>query len=78
MAIIFSQHSIIKLKQRKINHQYIIETIDNPELIRPSYNHSQELFKKFNKNYLKVIIKKIKGDILIITAHWVAKTKNKL
>lgn len=78
MLIIFTRHAIIKLGQRKINKQFIFETIKNPELIRPSYNYREELYRKFDKNYLKVVIKKRKSNVLVLTAHWVAKIKNKL
>ena len=78
MLIIFTKHALVKLEQRKINRQLVIETIKNPELIRVSYNYRQELYRKFSKNYLKVVIKKNKEGILVLTQHWVAKTKNKL
>lgn len=75
MLIIFTKHAIIKLGQRKINKQFVLETIKNPELIKPSYSFKEELYRKFNRNYLKVVIKKRKEDILVITMHWVAKNK---
>jgi len=78
MLIIFSRHAIIKLEQRKINRQFVIETVKNPELIRPSYGFREELFRKFGKHYLMVVIKRRNESILVLTQHWVAKIKNKL
>lgn len=78
MLIIFTRHAIIKLGQRKINRQFVIEAVRNPDIIRPSYNYREELYRKFNKNYLKVVIKKRKNDVLILTAHWVAKIKPRM
>ena len=78
MLIIFSKHAIVKFEQRKLNRQFVLETIKNPELVRPTYNYREELYRKFNKNYLKVVIKKRKNDVLVLTAHWVARIKNKL
>lgn len=78
MLIIFTKHAIIKLGQRKINKQFVLETIKNPNLTKPSYNFREELYKKFGKLYLKVVIKKRKGRIIILTVHWVAKTRDKL
>ena len=78
MLIIFSRHAIIKLGQRKINKQFVLETVKSPDLIRPSYNYREELYKKFNKNYMKVVVKRRKNGVLVLTAHWVAKVKNKL
>ena len=73
MLIIFSKHAILKLEQRKINKQFVLETIKSPELIRPSYNLKEELYRKFTKNYLKVVVKKYREKIIVITVHWVAK-----
>ncbi|OGI59829.1 hypothetical protein A2814_02410 [Candidatus Nomurabacteria bacterium RIFCSPHIGHO2_01_FULL_38_19] len=78
MQIIFTKHALIKLTQRKINRVFVIETIKNPELVRPSYNLRNELYRKFNKHYLKVVIAKKKEHIIVLTMHWVAKTKYKL
>ena len=78
MLIIFSRHALVKLEQRKISKQFVLETLKNPQLVRPSYDFREELYKKFAKNYLKVVIKKVKGKIIVVTMHWVAKSKNKL
>jgi len=78
VAIIFTRHFRIKLEQRKINKQFVFETIKNPDLIRPSYSFREELYKKFGKYYLKVIIVKQKRHIIVLTTHWVAKAKDKL
>lgn len=78
MLIIFTRHSITKLEQRKINRQFVLETVKKPELIRPSYGFREEFYRKFGKNYLKVVIKRRNEGILVLTQHWVAKIKNKL
>lgn len=78
MLVIFTKHALIKLEQRKINRQLVIETIKKPELIKPTYGFREELYRKFGKYYLKVVIKRNKEDILVLTQHWVAKTKDKL
>ena len=78
MSIFFTKHLIIKLRQRKINRQFVLETIKNPDLTRPTYGLREELYRKFGKLYMEVIIKKRKEHIIVLTAHWVAKAKNKL
>jgi hypothetical protein len=78
MSVIFTNHLRIKLGQRRINRQFVIETIKNPHLIRPTYDFREELYRKFGKLYMKVIIKRRKEHIIVLTAHWVAKAKNKL
>jgi len=59
MLIKFTQHALIKLEQRKINQQFVFETIKNPELIRPNYGFRQEFYMKFSKNYMKLQITKL-------------------
>jgi len=78
MSVIFTKHAIIKLEQRKINKQFVLETIKNPDSVRPTYGSRKELYRKFGKHYLKIIIKKRKEYIIVITMHWVAKNKEKL
>ncbi len=78
MAIIFTTHLRIKLEQRKINRVFVLETIKNPDLVRPTYGFREELYRKFGKYYLKVIIKRRKVHVIVLTTHWVAKTKDKL
>lgn len=78
MLIIFSQHALVKLEQRKIIRRFVLETVKNPELIRPSYSLRDELYKKFGKYYLKVVVKRYNNRIIVLTMHWVAKTKKKL
>ena len=76
MLIIFTKHALIKLLQRKINRQFVLETIKNPDLTRPTYGFREELYKKFGKHHLKVIIKRRNKRVIVLTTHWVAKTKN--
>ena len=78
MSIIFTKHFLIKLAQRKINRQFVVETIKSPDLTRPSYGFREELYRKFGKYFLKVVVKKRKQHIIVLTTHWIAKTKNKL
>ena len=77
MKIVFSDHLLIKIGQRKISKNLVIKTIRNPDFIRPSYNFREERYKKFDKNYLKVVVIKENKGIVVITAHWVAKVKIK-
>lgn len=77
MEIIFSPHAALKITQRKLSRQTIIETVAHPNFSRPSYGLREELYRKFGKNYLKVVVKRESGQIIVITAHWVASLKNK-
>ena len=79
MSVIFTKHLRIKLEQRRINKAFVLETIKNPDLVKPTYGFREELYRKFSKLFMKVIVlKKRNGHIIVLTAHWVAKAKNKL
>lgn len=75
MKIIFSNHSEIKIEQRKLSKELINKTVINPNFIIPSHGNRERAYKKFGKNYLEVVFIKEKELIIIITAHWVAKFK---
>jgi len=75
MKIIFSDHALVKINQRKISKKLVIKTVKSPDFLRPSYGFREEKYKKFNKNYLKVVIVKENEKITIVTVHWVAKIK---
>lgn len=55
MKIIFSNHSLLKLKQRNISKQKIIQAIKKPNAIFPSLSNRKLAYKKFGKLYLKVV-----------------------
>ena len=76
MKIIFSNHSEIKIEQRKLSKELIKKTIIESDFIIPSHNNRERAYKKFGKNYLEVVFIKEKELIIIITAHWVVKLKN--
>lgn len=73
MKIVFSDHALIKIGQRKISKELIVKTAKNPDFLRPSYGFREERYKKFNKNYLKVVVIKENEEMVVITVHWVAK-----
>ena len=68
--IIFSQHALLKLEQRNISKLLVARTLASPDCEFDSCKNRNAIYKKFGKLYLKVIYKKEKGDIIIITQHW--------
>lgn len=77
MKIVFSKHALLKLQQRDLNKDKILETITNPDFIQPSYNFRESRFKLYSKNHMKVVVTLEPKRILVVTAHWVAKLKSK-
>ena len=77
MKIVFSKHALLKLGQRELNKDKILETILNPDFVQPSYSFRESRFKLYSKNHMKVVVILEPKRILVVTAHWVAKLKSK-
>ena len=73
--IIFSPHSILKLGQRNLKKDLVIETLAKPDLTKSSYSNRKIAFKKFGKLYLKVVFRREHKDTVVITQHWTDKLK---
>ena len=70
MKIIFSAHSLLKLKQRNIIKQKIIQTVKNPDVVLLSLLNRKMAYKKFGKLYLKVVFIEENDKTAIITQYW--------
>ncbi|MDO8518263.1 MAG: DUF4258 domain-containing protein [bacterium] len=77
MQIEFSDHAELKIRQRKLSRQKILETVERPDLVQLGYSGREKLFKNFGKNHLQVIVKREAGSIVVVTAHWIAKAPKK-
>lgn len=73
--IIFTSHSLLKLKQRKISKIKVIETLKKPDYMANGYAKRKIAFKKFDKLFLKVIYRKEDEDIIIITQYFTIQFK---
>ena len=78
MRIIFSEHSLLKLKQRNIAKQKVIQTIRKPDVVLPSLSKRALAYKKFGALYLKVVFIKENDTIVVITQHWDQQFKRKI
>ena len=68
--IFFTQHSLLKLKHRKVSKNLVIEALENPDYVLKSYSDREIVYKKFNKLYLKVIYREESENIVVITQYW--------
>jgi|AntAceMinimDraft_18_1070375.scaffolds.fasta_scaffold35897_2 hypothetical protein len=75
--IIFSSHSLLKLKQRDISSQLVKKALKLPDHQFSSYSDRKIVYKKFNNLYLRVIYKEKRNDIFVITQHWAKRIKEK-
>jgi len=73
--IIFTQHALLKLKQRGIKKDLVIKTLNHSDYNFRTYKERMVALKKFGKNYLKVIFRKEDKNIIVISQHWVEKFK---
>lgn len=72
MKIVFSDHALLKMQQRKLSKRSVIATIERPDHREETYSGRESLFKKFRKRSLKVVIVREYGRVVVVTAHWVA------
>ena len=70
MNIVFSKHSLLKLGQRGISREKVMDTLESPDYILPSYSDRMKAYNKFGNLYLKVVFKREEGDIFVITQYW--------
>jgi hypothetical protein len=68
--IIFTQHALLKLKQRNILKKLVTEVFKNPDYILESYSDRKIIYKKFSRLYLKVIYREESENIVVITQYW--------
>ncbi len=75
MKVIFSNHAELKIRQRKLAREKILETIARPDSSTPSLDGREILLKKFRTNHLQVVVKRERAAIIVITSHWVARPR---
>ncbi len=75
--IVFTEHSKAKMKQRNISKELIKKVLKNPDNILPSYGKRKIAHKKIGRLFLRVIFKKEKDKIIVITTHWIKKWRSK-
>lgn len=70
MVVIFSKHASLKLRQRGLTKQRVLEILETPDYIELSYSNRQAAYKKFGRLFLKVIFTKQVKKTIIITQYW--------
>ncbi len=73
LSIIFSDHAMQQLSERKLDAKLVKLTVLYPSKLI-LYNNKYFAYKKFGKFYLKVVFGKVAENvIIIITQHFVKK-----
>ncbi len=73
--ILFTRHALLKLAQRRIAKNLVLQTLKAPDHITRTGSDGYAPFKKFTKLYLKVICHKQGKHIIVITQYWTEKIK---
>jgi len=77
MRIVFSPHAELKITQRKLSRERIHAAILHPDFRRLGYGGREQRFKKFGKNFMKVVVVPENQALVVVTAHWVARPAKK-
>ncbi len=56
MNVVFSNHALLKIQQRKLSKSKIFTVIAHPDRAEYTYSGREALYKKFRKRSLKVVI----------------------
>ena len=68
--IIFTQHSKVRMLQRKISEKEVKLTIENPEKVEETFKERIKVERKIGNKRLVVIYKTIERNTIIITCYW--------
>lgn len=77
VKIKFTKHAREMLVFRKIKKEQVEATIKGSDYKSSGRSGKDVLYKNFGKIYLKVVVSKEKGHVLVITNHWIAKKRIK-
>jgi len=73
--IIYSDHVVLRIKQRSLSRRQIRSTIKKPESTSPSFKGRHIAKKCFGSRVLEVIYKPTDDGIVVITAYWLKEIK---
>ena len=71
--VIFTDHALLKLKQRRIAKSIVLLTLKNPDVEQSSYGKRHIRYKKFRKLTMSVVFVLEGRHVVVVTAHWVEK-----
>ncbi|MEK7479841.1 MAG: hypothetical protein AAB665_00980 [Patescibacteria group bacterium] len=72
MRIVFTNHALLKMGRRHLSRNIVADAVRFPEVIRESWGGRKEYYRRYGGIHLKVIVKRERAVILVLTAHWIA------
>ena len=71
MDIHFSDHSLLKMEQRKIPISLARKVVLSPDVRKPGNYPREEWYRRFGIRYLKVVVVRESRQVVVVTAHWI-------
>ena len=70
MKIVYTKHSKLRIRQRKILTKFIASVVISPDKAHRSFANRIVACKSFNGKTLEVVYKKVGSELIILTAYW--------
>ncbi len=68
--IIFTDHALKRMRERKVSRAQVLETIKNPEIEIVEDNNIKLLRRKFKNKPLEIAVETGKNKIIVVTLYW--------
>lgn len=70
MKIVFSNHAVSQIRERKISKEFILITVQSPQKVIPSFRSRMLHQRRFGDKILEVVTREEDDKIVIITQYW--------
>jgi hypothetical protein len=77
MAIDYTEHSISRMKQRRISKAHVEDTIGNPDFSFVTRLGRSVALKKYDNKFLKVIYERSNDKITVVTVYWTERLRRR-
>ena len=66
MDIVYTRHAEQRMRQRKVRHEEVVETLEEPDEIQPGDNGGDMAIKRFGTREVRVVYMKTAPDTDLI------------
>ena len=68
--LIYTDHALKRMRERKVSKAQIIAAIENPESTELQENSIQIIRKKFSGKILELVLETGKNKLIVVTLYW--------
>ena len=68
--IIYTNHALARIRERKISKAQIVAAIENPEYTKLQENNIKIIRKKFGGKILELVLETGKNKLVVVTLYW--------